>query len=424
LAASEASCQNGPDCRAQIGLEEEINGGIYTETELLMNRLIIYMLIAGLFMLSACGDEKSTDPPPFEGELYQVGSVVIAVVGGTNIEMGEQLGKLLRGRIRELYRLKVENYLNEIGKLSYGDLLTRSNELWDTVVPGRIKAICSGMAATSGLKLDQIKVMQLIDVILLDAEGCSGVILWDDYSDGRILLLGHNTDSENAAPYAHLLSITVLKPEGEENQIAIFGYPGILSVTAGVNNHGLVIVQNEAPMADVFTEHDLSYMWRSLLSHEWLRDYDTINELREIYTGRAVAIGCNYLIADRFFGTCFETSTDLIAERQMDANGLICETNHFTSSMLQAHNSAYFGNSTNFSTYRRVQFLLSKANELKGSLTMTSLMESVLSVPESNGGVFNNTVRSFVFRPMDQQLVLMSPVSSELLYISLKDYFD
>jgi hypothetical protein len=381
------------------------------------------MLLAVQFVFSACSSDKSTNPPS-EGELHQVGSVVIAVVSGNNEEMGERIGELLGSRMRELYSLKIENYLNRDGSLSFGDLVSRANVLWDSVFPGRMNLICGGMAATSGLTLDQIKVLQLIDVILLDFAGCSGIIVWDEYPEDGSLLIGHNTDNESAVPYAHLLCITVLKPEGEENQIAIIGYPGVLSVTAGINNHGLIIAQNEAPMADVFTEHDLSYQWRSLLSHGWLRDYDSVNELREIYTGRAVAIGCNYLMADRFLGTCFETATDRVIERQMDANGLICETNHFVSGTLLAHNSAYFGNSTNFSTYRRHQFLLSKANELKGSLTMTSLMESALTIPESNGGVYNNTVRSFVFRPMDQQLVLMSPDVPELLYINLNDYFN
>ncbi len=387
-----------------------------------MKRSVFIMFFALLLMFTACSKDDDVSGP--SSVLYQVGDIKIPVLSGNYIEMGMQMGELMGGRIRELYRITVDERIDERAGLSFGYMLSRANVLWDNVIPSGMKGLCDGLTMTGGLTLDQLKVLQTINIILQKQSGCSSIILWGDYADGGALLFGHNTDDPDALLYSNLLCVTVFKPSNSEHQFATIGYPGIFSVTAGANDTGLVVALNSAPMACALAVPDFSVPWRALRSFEWLGCYGSLAELRAVYQP-PVSIGCNYLAADAFSGACFETAVDMILERQTDADGLMCETNHFVHHLLQGHNNAYYGGVVFLSSHKRLQNLRNKASEFKGILTSRRLMENVLSVPENQGGVNTiNTVRSFVFRPVDQQLLIRTPGTSEPVEINLNNYFD
>ena len=389
-----------------------------------MNRLIL-MLIFGLsLVLTACNkDENPASPSEPQGELYSVGDIKIPVLKGDGNRMGRQLGNLMRSEIRELYDLMVESRLRS-HRFTYDELLREADLYWDTVIPPWMKALCDGLSMTGGLTLDQIKILQLMDIILLNREACSGIIAWEYYTDGGCLLIGHNLDNEEAVSYAHLLCVTVFKFTDSGRQFAVFGYPGIFSVNSGVNDAGLCVTMNAAPMADVFTARDLSRPWRRLMSFEWLMTCESLDMLRIAYLDAPVALGCNYLAADVGNGTCFETALDVILERNPDEDGLICETNHFIHHLLQEHNRAYFGDNTGTSSHLRWNNLVAILRDHKGAWTMSRLMDQVLQVPEDQGGVMNGSVVSFVFRPLDLTLLIGSPYAIEPVFIDLNNYFD
>ena len=383
------------------------------------------MLFGLQLVFTGCSKDEKVTGPPSGGVLYQVGDIMIPVLSGSNLEMGKQLGELMRGRIREFYHAAVEDRINERIGLSFSYMVARANELWDTVIPPGIKALCDGLAITSGLTLDQLKVLQTIDIILMKRSGCSAIMLWDDYSDGGVLLFGHNTDNQDALSYMNLICITVFKPSGMEHQFAVFGFPGAFSITAGVNDAGLTVAQNSAPMSTVFAEPDFYIPCHSLKSFSWLGSFSTLEELRAAYLESSVSVGCNYLAADAFSGACFETAVDIVLERAVDAAGLICETNHFVHFYLQGHNNAYYGGAVFTSSHNRLQNLRDRAAEFKGEFTSRRLIGNVLSVPEVHGGVSTgHTVSSFVIRPVDLQLLIRSPSTFEPLEIDLTKYFD
>ena len=385
-----------------------------------MNRIILFVLAASTIIFFSCDSDRGTNTVIVGGERFQVGGIKIPVLAGDYSIMGQQLGTLMNSEIKELYQIMVEGQA-----IDFDSLLAAADELWETILPQWFKDLCQGMAITSGLSREQLIAMETLSKTMMENGACSGILLGGNYTEDGGMLMGRNWDSEFALAYAHLFCVTIYKPLDGEHQFAVFGFPGIISVYSGVNDEGLCIEQNAAPMAVAFTPMDSSVLWRPVKSFEWLRDYGSVDELREPCLQTPVSFGCNYQIMDSTEFTCFETASDIILERDMDAEYLICETNHFVHPDLQAYNQWMFGSDTTGSTFIRRQNLLDLAEEFKEAFTDSVLMNSVLLIPQLEGGIKQNTIGSFVYKPSDLTVLIGVPddIITPVL-IDLDDYFN
>ena len=388
-----------------------------------MKKLLI-LTLALIFILNGCTNkETTTQPIQPGGRLYLTGDVKVAVLEGTWKDMGQQLGNLLRADITELYGLMVQSQIN-LGLYDFGELLSEANRRWDNILPSWLKALSTGLAVSTSLSLDEIKILQIFQIFSHDSSEGSGIITWGGYTDGGSVLMGYNLDKIFDYSYAHLMCVMVFKPDDAPHNFAVFGFPGIFNAASGVNDAGLCIARIDAPMADVFTGRNTSILRRDVRSWEWLMTYSTVNQLRVAYLAAPVAIGGNCLVADLVGGACFETALDRIVERTLDASGLICETNHFVSPFLQSHNQSYFGGDTITDSHTRRTNLLRLAEENRPDLTISELMNSIMLLPFERGGVEINSVISFALRSGDQMLIIRSPDRINTEVIDLKKYFD
>lgn len=386
-----------------------------------MLRLFLKSAFIIVLFLTGCSD-NSTTPEEFEGKVLEEGGLKIVVLEGSYYQMGQQLGRLMRDDIYELYWNMITQKLPYWGATE-GELLVTANQYWDAVIPPWFKAMCDGMALTGNLDLNQIKILQTWREIRMAQPGGSTAIIWDEYSEDGQVLIGSNIDDPESGNYAHLLCITIFRPDDAAHDLAVIGYPGVFAVQAGINDVGLCVQQNSAPMATVFTPPDYSVEWRSILSFEWLRDCGSVSDLNYKYQLADVAFGCNYQAVDPLFTVCFETAREEILQRINDNPGMLCETDHFVHNLLQNHNSAYYGGDYTGSSFVRRDNLLSKVEEMKGILNSDNLMDDILLVSESGGGVLNNTAISFTYKPFQNRLRITAPGVIDEVDINLNLYF-
>ena len=388
-----------------------------------MRGLLFLLMLPVLLLVSCSKEDNPSGPSEPQGVLYEVDGIKIPVVSGTPYQMGTQLGNLMGIDIQDFYESMIEPQFNA-GYYNYDAVLARANEFWDTVITPWMKAICDGMSINSGLTLDEIKILQTWTVIKLTHEACSGVIAWEGFTEDGNVIFGHNYDSPEMSLLSQLACITVYKLAGAPHQFASVGFPGVLPVTTGINDAGLVVASNTAPMSNIFEDYDMSQPWRQIRSFEWLMNLGSLDELRSVYFNTPVAIGCNYLIADKFGGTCIETATDVMNEREPDALGLIAETNHYIHPSLQGHNIVYYEAHQDNSSNVRYLNMLNRINGAHAVLTMDYIMDFILRLPENQGGVMNNTATSVVYDPTDKLLLMYSEDLAKTTVINLSNYFN
>jgi hypothetical protein len=392
-------------------------------TEVGMKGLLILLMLPILLLVSCSKDDNPSGPTEPQGILYEVDGIKIPVVSGTPYQMGTQLGDLMGIDIQDLYESMIEPQFSA-GYYNYDVVLAQANEFWDTVIPPWMKAICDGMSINSGLTLEELKILQVWATVVLMNEACSGVIAWEAFTEDGGVLLGHNHDSPSNEIFSQLACVTVYKLSGAPHEFAAIGFPGMLPVITGINDAGLVVASNAAPMSNAYGGYDLSQPWHQIRSFEWLLNLGSLDELRSVYLETPVAIGCNYLIADQYGGTCIETAMDVMYERESNAAGLIAETNHYIHPLLQGHNTIYYeGHPDNSSNIRYIN-MLNIINGMNAVLTMEYIMDSILRLPENQGGVLNNTVTSVVYDPSDKLLLMYSEDLAKTTLINLSNYFN
>ena len=384
--------------------------------------MLLLSVLSLLFFISCKKDESPSGPSEPVGVLYEVGDIKIPVLTGTPYQMGKQLGDLMGSEIQDFYNSMIEQQFDH-GYYDYMEVLDQTNELWDNVIPPWLKAICDGMSVSSGMELDELKIMQVFSIIELMNEACSAIIAWQNFTEDGNLIFGYNHDSEQEALFSFLVCVTVYKFSDAPHKFATVGFPGIIPVLTGINDIGLCVAINAAPMSNVFEDYNLDVPWRQIRSFEWLMNLSNVEQLRSTYFESPVSIGCNYLIADKYSAACFETAVDNIQEKEADAEGLIAETNHYTHSLLEGHNELYFEENENTSHLRYLN-LLNCAQSMQGNIAMDDIMGSVLRVPENQGGVMNRTAISVVFKPMVMQLLIYSHNQGEAVEINLSNYLN
>ena len=109
--------------------------------------------------------------------------------------------------------------------------------------PENLKLVFEGMAETSGLTLEQLKIINAVEY----AEGlfaCSGVAVWDEYSaDGKVVY-GRNYDAMHYGELAKQVAITVYHPNDGSLAVATIGHIGEIYAVNGFNEKGLFLELN------------------------------------------------------------------------------------------------------------------------------------------------------------------------------------
>ncbi|NLR91453.1 C45 family autoproteolytic acyltransferase/hydolase [Flammeovirga agarivorans] len=178
------------------------------------------------------------------GKLYEANGFLIPVIEGSNEEMGEQYGALMKEEMQKAYDFLIQPELKE-GKLdqetiqfwvnrAYGTGSLRTKQFYDGVAKG------SGWSLNDVVFLDQIMEYGIYYGKLHSFAGCTSIAAWGENSKDGEMYIGRNMDwSEAFLNFPTVL--TVRKPNDGSYKMATTGWPGMFCAFTAMNEEGVYI---------------------------------------------------------------------------------------------------------------------------------------------------------------------------------------
>jgi hypothetical protein len=178
------------------------------------------------------------------GILYTKGTFLIPVLKGTYKEMGAQYGELMKAEMQKVYDIVVQPQVdkgiitNEVAK----EWTDRALSTFST----RNKDFYEGLQKSTGWPIDKIGMLDqttefgIFQAKLHSFAGCTSIIAWDDASKDGNSYIGRNMDWSAAfSDFAQVL--TVFSPTDGGYRYANLGWPGMITLYTGFNEHGVYI---------------------------------------------------------------------------------------------------------------------------------------------------------------------------------------
>lgn len=267
------------------------------------------------------------------GRKFYSGGIPVTELRGSWFQMGRQYGALMRDELVRVLRFAEKNPagFGKIGQLGRRGVagLKRFDDLY------------LGIAETSGLSLEQLRIVNSVEVIYLDRmtgdlkkvfDGgrCSSLAVWGGNTPDGSVLFSRNYDW--LADFEELLDtlvLTVFHPADGANAVAMFNWAGCLYLTTGMNENGLFLELNSGAFADAGIVngriHNVWLLWEFLLGSN---DFAALRE--QFSTCRSTAA---YLIgaADPVQAEVFEWHPMRECVTAPHEAGLLAAANHFTS---------------------------------------------------------------------------------------------
>ncbi|MFZ2958015.1 MAG: C45 family peptidase [Candidatus Ozemobacteraceae bacterium] len=352
------------------------------------------IVVAILFVTSFCMDAFAGSPQglkhltSFEGgKLYKAGPIDVVELHGNFRQMGRQYGYLLSHKLKRLYEVGFTQHL--VGKKggTYKQVL-EAGEISYAGNPQYVKEIFLGMAETSGLTLEQHKIINVIMLGYIMSAGCSGIGVWGDYTTDGKLIFARNWDLPvkeviDLDPY---FNIVVYNPEGTSNSVADFSYIGTVFFQTSINKSGIFLELQNGQMCDpkIYSR----YTNQQLLS--LLFDYCSLKEVRGGLESIRPSTGVIMNVADGQTAYTYEMATFDTKCRQDDKTGFLANSNHFLDPSWQNMPTFEAGATFSFTVDRRCN-LVEYARQHKGKFTPKEMMKLYDTTIPNGGPTFPDT---------------------------------
>ncbi|MCX5823673.1 MAG: C45 family autoproteolytic acyltransferase/hydrolase [Deltaproteobacteria bacterium] len=218
---------------------------------------IILLFAIIVLLLSGCesNSNRSARSNEFEGGKKQVYDYVPTVVlSGNWKQMGRQYGYFLSDDIRAVYNL-VSPYKDKINR-GCGKVNSEIIEELYQSYPQRFKEFFQGMSETSGLTLEQLKVANSLEIVLMFGSEsyntrCSALSTWGDYSTGGKVIYGRNYDyNTEFLPLNDHIVVTVFHPDNGDIPFAMITWAGCIYASSGINQKGIYVEENDCSPHD------------------------------------------------------------------------------------------------------------------------------------------------------------------------------
>ena len=247
------------------------------------------------------------------GSLYQIGGIDLVVLNGTYKEMGQQYGHLVKDKIiatREGWK----KIFVDSGALTYESILQVIGRPFYNSAPKTLKDLYAGIAETSGLKLEEVVVMDnwLPLVLLGRRAGCSSFVAWGSETADGSAYMGRNLDFPEFARdlFAANGVITVINPVGGEFSLAGMGIAGTISgFDDMMNSEGLYLGFNNGAGSIEPVMYSNRFSLPSFMA-ETLQQYSTIDQLRIVFNTSKSNYPCLIGVSQPDQGVHFELSPE------------------------------------------------------------------------------------------------------------------
>jgi len=264
---------------------------------------------------------------------FHCGPLTAVDLHGSWFQMGRQYGALLRDELAEVLRFAERN----------PDGFSRVGQLGKSTISGRKRydELYRGMAETSGLTLEQLRIVNSVELIYLDRMAgdlrrtfnggrCSSIAVWGENTPSGEVLFARNYDwLPDFEEILDTLVLAVFHPADGANAVAMLNWTGCLYLTTGMNESGLFLELNSGAFADAgIVPERIHTTW---LLWEFLLNSNDFSALQSCFaTCRSAAA---YLIgaADAVRAEIFEWPTQGPSETAPHETGILAAANHFTS---------------------------------------------------------------------------------------------
>lgn len=368
---------------------------------------IIWAIALGV-ALCGCSDGRKA-----EGTKADLGGIEIISLNGDWEEMGRQYGELAGDHLHH-----VDAFLKGIMAQdeAKAEAIRECAQSLFGRYPHNLRMFAEGCASTSGLTLEELKVINALEY----AEGffCSGIAVWDDYAKGS-LVYGRNYDALSYAPVAEDVIVTVFHPSDGAVPTAIVGYAGELYAVNALNGKGLFVeLNNGMPSGGYDIQFDRMASTTSLL--QVMLEADDMEYMDAFLKSNRSFAAFIIGVADENEARAYEWTAD--ATRRADSltrEGLMVMTNHYVNPDWSFPTPA---DSTSWNSLTRRSNLCALAERHKGEID-AEMMCRLISTPIEEGGPCHELTRyQIVYEPLTRELRIRIEDAPQWTRIDMNEY--
>ncbi|ANQ52586.1 hypothetical protein MY04_5254 [Flammeovirga sp. MY04] len=245
------------------------------------------------------------------GKLYEANGFLVPVIEGSNEEMGEQYGGLMKDEMQKTFDLLIKPELDK------GILDQETIQFWVTRAYGtgsmRTKQFYEGVAKGAGWSLndvvflDQVMEYGIYYGKLHSFAGCTSIAAWGENSKDGEMYIGRNMDwSEAFLKFPTV--VTVRKPNDGSYKMATTGWPGMYASFTAMNEKGVYIdVHDGTSMGGsvVFLERP------SILNEliDIMSESPSLDAVKSRFNGMNNSVSIIFTIADKNSAASVEASS-------------------------------------------------------------------------------------------------------------------
>ncbi|MBB3697213.1 hypothetical protein KMW28_20800 [Flammeovirga yaeyamensis] len=245
------------------------------------------------------------------GKLYEANGFLVPVIEGSNEEMGEQYGALMKDEMQKTYDLLVQKLIDA------GELDEETIQFWVTRAYGtgsvRTKQFYDGVAEGTGWPLNKVVFLDQVMEFgyyygkLHSFAGCTSIAAWGENSKDGEMYIGRNMDwSEEFLQFPSIL--TVRKPNDGSYKMATMGWPGMYAAFTAMNEKGVYLdLHDGASMGG-----SLVFLERPSIINvltDFMSESPSLDALKARFNGINNSTSTIYTIADKNSAASMECSS-------------------------------------------------------------------------------------------------------------------
>ena len=176
------------------------------------------------------------------GKLHTAGAFLVPVLSGSYHDMGVQYGTLMKEHMQKAYDVVVKPQVDS-GVIT-DDVAKEWTDRALTTFSTRNKDFYAGMQKGTGWPIEKIGMLDQINEFgvfqskIHAFAGCTSIMAWGDASSDGEMYIGRNMDWSAAFnEFAQVL--TVFNPSDGGYRYANLGWPGMITLFTGINEHGV-----------------------------------------------------------------------------------------------------------------------------------------------------------------------------------------
>ena len=349
------------------------------------------------------------------GTKFSQGAVKVVNLKGTWHQIGRQYGHLLKDELHDIYYNKLEAFMKE--HPDKAQMVKKIAEDRYNDFPYKYKEVVRGIAETSKLNLEQVKIVNAVEYAS-GVTGCSGFSVWNDYSKNKDVVYGRNYDFfPSFKKINNHVVVAVYHPSDGSLAAATIGYTGEIYAVNGLNEKGVFLeLNNGGPSGRGMHNRERIHGTVSLMS--LLFDADSLDYVDKFF--KTTATNAAYIIgvADSNVARSYEWAVDGVKQGDSTPGALIL-SNHFTNPTwknVQTTDSASW-----FSLTRRKN-MLALAEKYKGQIDPALMQDLMARRVEKDGPMSDLTVFQMVVEPKDMNLWLKVTDASDWTKINLGSF--